>query len=333
MQRRYLEFLRSAQQAMIYCQVKPDDKVVVFSDSGRNPALVEAFYSAAVAAGAEAVLVTTPTAPRALVDPPAPAVRAMAAADVVFDLATHPWLYTQATNTILNAGTRMLQVLVGDDTVIARPPSELIARREGAARKILEGCQTFRVTSSYGTDISMARGDRPIHTQGGFVDRPGDWDSLGVHLAAFAPLEDQADGKLALFGTMYLPSKHLFITETPIQTVVEGGRMTHIETDHREAKLFADWMKSWDDPNSYVIAHTGFGIDERAVLEPFDPGEWESYLAGVNIAFGGNNIPQLGGQTACKSHMDAVLLNVDVAVDGRQITEAGRFVPGLGLDA
>ena len=333
MQQRFPEFLKSAQQAMTYCQVKPTDKVVVFADSGRTQALVEAFYTAALATGAEPLLVTMPTAARPLLDPPAPAVQAMAAADVVFDLVTQPWLYTQATNTILNSGTRMLQVLVGDNAIIARPPDAAIAQREARARAILDGCLDFHITSKYGTDLHMARGDRPIHTQGGFVDRPGDWDSLAVCLAAFAPPEDQADGPLALMGTMYLPPQHMFLIETPIQTVVKAGRMVHIETDHREARLFADWLKGFNDPNSYVIAHTGFGIDHRATLQPPDMGEWESYLAGVNIAFGGNNIPQLGGQTVCKSHLDVVLLNVNLAVDGRPIIADGQFVPGLGFDS
>lgn len=240
MHQHFAALFQSAQKAMTYCQVKPGEKVVIFTDTGRSPTTVDAFYTAAVATGAQAVLVTAQAAPRPLIDPPPVAVQAMATADVVFDLASHPWLYTESTSTILNAGARMLQVFVGDQTVMARPPEDFIVRREAAARKVLEGCRAFRITSQYGTDIRMARGDRPIHTQGGFVDHPGDWDSFGVCLAAFAPLEDQADGKLALFGTMYLPPQHLFITETPIQTLVEGGRITHIQTDHREARLFAD---------------------------------------------------------------------------------------------
>ena len=178
----------------------------------------------------------------------------------------------------------------------------------------------------------MERGDRPVHTQGGFVDHPGDWDSFAVCLGAFAPPEDKADGPLALHGTFFLPSQHMFISEKPIITTVEGGRITSVEEDHREARIFSDWLKSWEDPNSYVIAHTGFGFDHRAKLEPYDPGAWESYMGGVNIAFGGNNIPQLGGQTACTSHFDVVLLDVDVEVNGEKVIESGSFVAGLGFE-
>jgi 2,5-dihydroxypyridine 5,6-dioxygenase len=332
MKKQFAELFRSAQKAMKFCKVEPHEKVVVFSDTGKNQATVDAFFAAALGTGADTVLVIMETRERPLIDPPAAAIQAMVEADVVFDLATHPWLYTQATNTILDSGTRMLQVLVNDETVIKRPPEQFIVQREAVARQLLEGSQTFRITSSYGTDLLMKRGDRPIHTQGGFVDRPGDWDSFGVCLAAFAPPETEANGTLALHGTMYLPPQHLFISQRPIQTVVENGRITHIETDHEEARLLDEWLRSWEDPNSYVIAHTGFGIDHRAELQPPDPGAWESYLAGVNIAFGGNNIPQLGGQTACKSHFDTVLLDVDFEIDGKKVIQEGQFVRGLGFE-
>ena len=317
---------------MQYCRVEPSEKVVVFTDTAKSPATIDAFFTAALATGAEVVLITVEANSQPLIDPPSPAVRAMVEADVVFDLASQPWLYTQATNTIINSGTRMLQVLVSDEAVVARPPEELIARREDAARAVLRECRTFRITSPYGTDIVIEHGDRPIHTQGGFVDHPGDWDSYGVCLGAFAPPEDKANGRLALHGTVYLPPQHVFMTDRPIVTEVRDGRLVAIETDHPQAQLLDEWLKSWNDPNSNIIAHTGFGIDHRARLQPPDPGAWESYLAGVNIAFGGNNIPQLQGKTECKSHFDVVLLNTNVDINDKRVIDSGRFVRGLGFD-
>lgn len=330
---RFAELFRSAQQTMEQCRVQSHEKVVVFADSGKSPALVEAFYTAALATGAETVRVHMTTRPQPLMNPPESAIQAMIEADVVFDLATNAWLYTDATNRILDSGTRMLQVLVGEETVIARPPNDTVRRREEIATKILGNCRTFRITSDDGTDLVMERGDRPVHTQGGSVDHPGDWDSIGVCLGAFAPLEDSANGTIVFNGTLYLPSQHLFRVERPIEAEVKDGRITHITADHREAKILEEWLRSWDDPNSYVIAHTGFGIDERAQLHPPDPGNWESYLAGVNVAFGGNKIPQLQGATESKSHFDAILLGVTVELDGTRVIEGGQFVAGTGLES
>jgi 2,5-dihydroxypyridine 5,6-dioxygenase len=330
MERRFAELFDSARKTMQFCQVKPEEQVVVFRDSGTSQALTDAFHSAALATGAEVTVVSMTTRPGALQNPPEPAINALCAADVVFDLASHAWLYTEATNRILVAGTRMLQLLVGEDTVVARPPTSDIAMREEVSRRMLEGSNEFRITTELGTDITLTRGDRPVHTQGGFVDHAGDWDSYGVFLAAFAPPETEADGVLVIDGTLFLPTEYKLVTEAPIRTVVERGRLVDVDTSTAQGRLLKEWLAGWNDPNSYVIAHTGFGLDERAKFEAPDS---ESYLAGVNIAFGANNIPQLRGATKCRSHVDIVLRGATVELDGKKVIDGGQFVEGYGFPA
>lgn len=333
MQEQFAEIFDTAKTVMEYCQVDSTETAIVFNHTGKNRVIVDAFYTAASTTDAEVLAVTTTTPRRSLIDPPEAAVEAMIKADIVFDCSdnTSKWLYTEATNLVLDSGTRMLQVTGTEDSLIDRPPAEFIRRREEASRDLLEGCSEFRITSQHGTDFVLQRGDRPIHTQGGFVDRPGDWDSLGTYLAAFAPPENCADGSLALHGTMHLPPSTDFVTEEPINLTVESGVITDIEEDHEQARLLADWLRSWHDQHSYVIAHTGFGFDHRASVHPFDPSAWESIAAGVNVAFGGNNIPQLNGETACASHFDAVLLDASAEVDGQRIIDEGEFVEGFGF--
>ena len=169
-----------------------------------------------------------------------------------------------------------------------------------------------------------------MHTQGGVVDHEGDWDCYGVCVAAFAPPEDKANGKLVLNGTLDI-NPHALILEKSIELSVENGRIIDIVVSHDDAKLLKEWLQSWDDPNSYVIAHTGFGLDHRAKLRPPDKSAWESIYGGVNIAFGANNIPLLGGKTACKSHLDAILLSVNVEINGRLVIEKGQFTKESGM--
>ena len=331
MERRFAESFQSVLLTVQACKVRADEKVVILTDTATDHATSDAFYAAVLSTGADPVLVTMNTRPRILMDPPASAVAAMMDADVVFDVATQPWLYTESTNRILNTGTRMLQCgFASQETLIRRPPIEQILAREKAARKLIEDCQTFRIISDEGTDILMERGDRRVHTQGGAVDHPGDWDSYGVCLLGFAPPEDKANGKVFLNGTLHI-APHGLVLQEPIEVDIEGGRIVNVKTDHAQARLLADWLKSWDAPCSYVIAHTGFGLDHRAEVQPPDPAAWESIFGGVNIAFGGNNIPQLGGQTQCKSHLDAILLGVSVEVDGELIIDHGEFTEGSGI--
>ena len=80
-----------------------------------------------------------------------------------------------------------------------------------------------------------------------------------------------------------------------------------------------------------VIAHLGFGYDQRAgpppkPAEARDPGSWESMYGGVVIAFGAN-LGRSGGQNAAPSHCDLVLVGANFFVDNRQILRNGEFLP------
>ena len=207
MERRFAEMFASALKTLEFCRVQASENMVIFTDTATSLAARDAFHAAALAIGSEATVVTMTARPVMLSNPPEPAIRALMEADMAVDLTTNSWLYTDATNRVLGAGTRMLQVLVGDDSVIARPPTAKIAERETKSRALLESCKEFRITSSLGTDIVLRRGDRPVHTQGGFVDHPGDWDSLSVCLARIRPTRGRGRWGVGVGGYPVPPAR------------------------------------------------------------------------------------------------------------------------------
>lgn len=325
MERRFIEFLQAATQTCKACRLQAGEKVVIFTDSQKNPVLADAFYAAADSLGGKVTKVFVNAEKTPLIDPPAVAVAAMAEADLVFDLATQPWLYTASTSRILGSGTRMLQLLVEEDSIMTRYPTPEIAARCQRLADQLKG-EEIHVYSDLGTDFRTRRGGRPVHFQDGAVITPGDWDSLGVVVCAFAPPETEANGVVVVNGPLYAGPDFHFHVETPIRLTFERGRIVEIEGGSEADRLRAH-LKAVNDPNAYVIAHHGFGMDPRAKIQGIvDIGNWESYDAGINVAFGGNNIPQLQGQTACKSHIDVFVLDANMTVDGKLVIENGRFV-------
>ena len=324
MKSHYIELFAAAAQTCRACQIKPQEKVVVYTDTTKNELLVDAFYNASVATGAEVTLIVSKAYKVPLQDPSLLAVAAMESADMVFDLATQPWLYTESTNRITGSGTRMLQVLADENSVINRPPNEKISSRADTLARKLRG-ETIHIFSDLGTDFTVKRRDRPVHWQDGRVINPGDWDSLAVVVAAFAPPETEAEGVIMLNGPIYLGPRLNFHVDTPVRFDVEKGRIVEI-SGGKEAKMINRYFDDFGDPKAKVIAHTGFGMDPRADIWAADIGNWESYDGGINVAFGGNNVSQLQGKTACRSHIDMILLESNITVDGSLILKNGTFV-------
>lgn len=324
------ELFRAALESVERCRVKADEKVVVYTDSEKNPAVVEAWYAASLATGADVTLIRA-AARFPETDPPEVALDAMRSADMVFDLASNTWLYAPGLPGILEAGTRVLQVLVPERSIIDRPPHPDILWRADVAEEFTKGTQEVHITSELGTDLRASRGDRPWTVQRGFVWESGQWDSYGVCMANFAPIEESVNGVVYFNGPVILFPQYAYTTKTPIRAVVQAGRIVDIDTSHPEAQTFDRWIRQFDDPNVYLVAHVGFGFDPRADLESFDLAAWESYYGGVMVAFGANATPVLQGSHMAKGHMDGILLNANFALDGAAIIRNGEFVEETGL--
>jgi hypothetical protein len=322
MHKDFIELLLGARKVCEACEVKVGEKVTILSDTGSNQNLVEAFYTAASLV-TEPVMVVT-RARKLLVPPPEHVVHFLCEANIVFDLASQPWLYTKAIDQVLDSGARMLQVLCTEDSLKSRPPDPKIIELTYKAAQLLSRCKEIRITSDLGTAIRMSRGNRPVWAQPGIVRAPGEWDSLGLSMVNFAPLEKEADGVLYLNGPIYFhPNK--FVIETPIRVEVNKGRITNIDTELAQGRALASWLASFNDPGSYVPAHVGFGTDPRAGLEPPDPAAWEGIQGGVIVAFGANTARAYAGENSCKSHFDAVLLNANFHADDVELVDKGKL--------
>ncbi len=326
------ELFKAGLESVQRCEVKAHEQVVVYADSERNPAIVEAWYTAATATGADVTLIRA-TARFPEIDPPSAAIKAMSAADIVFDLASNTWLYAPSLPSVLESGTRVLQVLVPERSIIDRPPHPDILWRADVAEELTHGTDKIHITSRLGTDLRARRGDRPWHAQRGFVWEAGQWDSYGVCMINCAPIEESVEGVIYFNGPMILFPQYCYTTAVPIRAEVEAGRIVRIDTGHEEARTFDKWIRQFDDSNVYLVAHIGFGFDPRADLESFDLAAWESFYGGVVVAFGANNTPTLQGSHPAKGHMDGILLEANLALDGTPIIENGEFVASSGLQS
>jgi 2,5-dihydroxypyridine 5,6-dioxygenase len=327
MEQRRSDLMRSARLTMEACLVKSKETVVVYTDTNKPRATVEAFFGEAVATSADVNLVLSPTR-RILENPSTSAVEAMKAADIVFDMTSVPWLYSDATFQVLSSGTRMLQILASEDAILARPPISSVRERVELSEKLFTRAKTLKLVTD-GKELTAEFSGRKPMPQFGAVDHPGDWDSLTLGMCNVFPKEDSVEGQVTVNGTMFLIPGYQFICNEPTKLTYKEGRVTKIEGGS-EARTLERWLWSFDDEKMFVSSHIGFGLDPRAGPPPIpnDIAGWESMNGNAIFALGSNvGLPGgVGGVNNAKAHADLTTLGGDFYLDDEKIIGGGKFV-------
>ena len=318
------------------CHVQPGEKVTIYSDTGRETEVVDAFIAAAQLRGADTTTLRVP-ARKPLEEPPTPAVEAMKESDFVVDLASESWLYTPATTRILRGGTRMLQVLMPSENILRKNPRPEIAARAAFAESLFDGETTVRIVSSDAGELRASFKGRAPAAQDGVVVGDGEWDSLGTAFVNVCPVEGSAEGTVTLNSTVYLAGASSFIVETPIRLTIRDGQIKEVRGGVEAERLQA-WLDSYRDPNLGMVAHLGFGFDERSGPPPKSETErdwvsWEAMHGGVIVAFGANTIDvefrrgkgAVGGKNKAPSHADSTVLGADFYVGRTKVLQGGVF--------
>jgi leucyl aminopeptidase (aminopeptidase T) len=319
-----LDLTRSTTEILKHCDLKAGDEVTVYADTGKSPGLVQSFYASAISLGLEATLAVFAQRRKMLQEPSRSALALMKASTMVVDCATDAWLYTHGLNAILDAGGRVLQVLAAEDTLAKMIPNPGQVKRAEEAAKLFEKAKEVRIVSEAGTNITADCHGRPGWGQDGVVRKPGDWDSAATAIYAVAPLEDAMNGTMVLEpGDFVWTHPEPMTLREPIRLTVQGGRLIKVDGGDQALRLDR-WLRAFHDPNSYVIAHTGFGGDPRASADFAQ--EVESIEGGINIAFGGNLFRGLGGKTKAKSHVDIVVMRQSMYLDDELVVKDGTIV-------
>lgn len=325
------ELTRAAMATLAQCNLQPAEKVVIFTDSEREPAVVDGFYTALVSLGVDPVVVRVMSRfPESA--PPSAAIAACADADLLLDLASFTWSYNPAMHAILAGGTRILQCLLPTKSLIERVPDERLVQRLQTASRLLEGRSQIRITDKLGTGLRADRGNRRWHAQAGTVTAPGQYDLYGTCMVNTAPIESSVSGVVYLDGPLILygDPEYLFAVKTPVRITVERGRLSTIDTSSADGRKIERWFQQFKEPDINLIAHVGFGLHPDYDLDHFDLAAWESIEGGVLVAFGANNSPALGGSHGADGHMDAILLHATFEVDGLAFVTDG--VPAAMLE-
>ena len=308
---------RAVQTVVRRClNIQPDEDVVVVVDEPLQD-LGEKLRTAAQQSGADAVL--TVMSPRATdgSEPPAPVAEALAACDVFIAPASRSLSHTLARKRASEGGARGATMPHVTADMLARLMSidfDRLRSRSHAIAELLDKGTEAHVTCPRGTDLRLdLRGRQGIADDGDLTAR-GAFGNLPCGEGFIAP----AGGE----GTMYARSiAAIGLTRGhPAKLTVENGHLTAATGPEGEQLLGI--LREHGDAGTN-LAELGVGTNDRATLTG-NVLEDEKILGSVHVAFGASIA--IGGTVSVPIHLDCVVTEASLEIDGTRVLDEGRFV-------
>ena len=206
-----------------------------------------------------------------------------------------------------------------DQSILDRELSadyEQIAAFTMSLAERLRGSSTARVTTPLGTDLRMSIAGREWKTDTGMLRGQGVFGNLPAGEIYIAPIEDSAEGVLVVDKS--LPG--LLLSE-PARLRFEKGRVTQIEGGAGAEYLQKAIAQHGDATR--VIAELGMGTNPLARLQGIIITD-EKALGTIHVAIGRNDF--IGGKNMSTTHIDGVVGQPTVEIDGKTLIENGEFL-------
>lgn len=302
------------------------DRLLIVTDTGMDPLIVQAFMTAGVTLGLDVALTMSTPLPYHHADLGAMTVAAMGEADLVHLLTSTGSLHGAACHAQQLAGKRFvaseeITVDMLRSGAATADYERMNVLAEGLYRKWTDG-RAMHVTSAEGTDLRAQITGRPSWiTAGRVLENPG----LDLYACGFpdgevgvAPIEDTIEGTIVWDTSMH----HVGLISEPIVATVERGRVVDL-SGGVEAQRLRSYLERNGDDGSWMVAETSIGINDRARVTGIV--REDKKLAGsMHIALGMNT--DTGGTVASRTHVDGVLRRPTLRIDGELVLEAGQIV-------
>jgi leucyl aminopeptidase (aminopeptidase T) len=198
---------------------------------------------------------------------------------------------------------------------------EQIAALTQALAEWLHGSSSVHITTPLGTDLRLSVAGREWLKDTGIPSGRGVYGNLPAGEVCVAPVEDSAEGILVIDKS--LPG---IVLSEPVRLVFERGRAVHIEGGAGAMHLkqiIADGESKPNGEGSRVIAELGIGTNPKARL--LGNLMTDEKVAGtIHIAIGRNDF--IGGENLAPIHVDGVVGQPTVIVDGTVLIDGGRYL-------
>jgi 2,5-dihydroxypyridine 5,6-dioxygenase len=340
-----LRYLR----APFVANIEPGQNVLVLSDTAHDERVWQAVMSVISEQGAEPTLALFEPRPADYFNPPPAVCDAMLRSDVNVLLASTGMLHSPANAAAMAAGVPCICMDGGmtlemfQSGAVTEDPEAMAVFKHRVARNVFGAdAKECRVTSRHGSDLTYRVDGRvfvpplpaPDFDPYKIVDFAKADAREGSKLLFYlfptgelnvAPIEGSANGVLVVDLTMH----HLDRLSGTIALHVEDGRVVDIQGD-ADAFTLRRYLQDYGDENAYMFpAEASVGINRRALVRGIqreDKNIWGAMHFGL-----GTNV-DVGGSIESRIHLDAVVLEPTLYVDGEERIRDGRFLVPVEME-
>ena len=192
---------------------------------------------------------------------------------------------------------------------------DTMAARSKAVAALLDRGSTAHVTCPRGSDLTLDISGRPGISDDGDLTGAGAFGNLPCGEGFISPLN--GDGQIVAVSLAPLG-----LTEEPAILTVENGRITG--ANRGLGPEYLSRLVAHGDAGTN-LAELGVGTNDQATLTG-NVLEDEKILGTVHIAFGAS--AGIGGTVSVPIHLDVVITDASLEIDGEQVLDAGRYVLG-----
>ncbi|MGE5406979.1 MAG: aminopeptidase [Syntrophothermus sp.] len=269
--------------------------------------------------GADATLAVMSERDSHAAEPPRAIAAAMGAADVVLAPTIQSMSHTAARKAATEAGVRVGTLPGVTEEMLMRlmrGDIEEIRRRGWAIVSALDSASEVRITCPRGSDLRLGIEGRTGIVDAGELTEAGAFGNLPFGEGFIAPLEGTAEGTLVVDGSI----AGVGLLDTPTSLTVREGHLA--DTTGSEGAALMELL-AVHGPDGTNVAELGIGSNEEAILTG-NILEDEKILGSCHVAFGAS--AAIGGTVQVPVHLDCVVLEPTVELDGEAIVGGGELL-------
>jgi leucyl aminopeptidase (aminopeptidase T) len=269
--------------------------------------------------GADATLAVISERDSAAAEPPRPVAAAMAAADVVLAPTIQSLSHTAARKAASEEGVRIGTLPGVTEEMLGRLMTgdlEEIRRRGWAIVTALNRGAEARITCRHGSDLRIGLEGRLGIVDAGELGNRSAFGNLPCGEGFIAPVEGTTEGTLVVDGSI----ASVGLLETPVSLTIREGHLVEASGEDGTALMDLLTVHGHDGTN---VAELGIGTNEEAILTG-NILEDEKILGTCHVAFGAS--AAIGGTVQVPVHLDCVVLEPTVEIDGETIVSHGDLL-------